>query len=859
MDASFQESVAAGSPWDVECRIRRADGAMRHIWTKGVVQRDAGAQAERMLGIVGDITERRQAEERQAFRIRLAETLRPLFDPVDVQATASRMLGEHLGVDRVVYFEICGDEYVIERDYTAGVPPLAGRYPVASFGPALLALLLDGRTVVESDATTVPERQPGERASFAAIHVRGHVDVPLVKGGRFVAGMAVHVSEPRDWTAKEVALIEDTAERTWSALERVRAEAALKQSEERLAFVRRSSGVGFWYCDLPFDVLQWDDLVKDHFHLPPDATVTIQTFYDRMDPEDREPTRQAIERSIAGRTHYEAFFRTVSPDTGAVKWVRAIGRTFYAANGTPTRFDGVTLDVTGQKQSEASLRESEQRFRVVADAAPVLIWLSGRDKLCYWFNQPWLAFTGRSMDQELGNGWAEGIHPHDHDRCLLTYGAAFDAHTPFSMEYRLRRHDGEYRWLVDNGVPRFGADGAFDGFIGSCLDVTDYKNAEAGLREADRRKDEFLAVLAHELRSPLAPISSGLQVMRMAGVDGTIEQARSMMERQLRQMTRLVDDLLDVSRLTTGKLELRMERLQLRDVIAAALETSKPVIELQGHAISVAVPDEPIFLDGDPVRLAQVVSNLLTNSAKYTHRGGNIRVSVAGDDTTAVVTVADDGIGIPSNMLETVFGMFTQVDRTLEKTTGGLGIGLSLVRGVVEMHGGTIEAFSEGEGKGTEFTVRLPVATSAVGRSEPSSVKGNGVDPGAGRRILIVDDNVDAANTLGELLEMMGNEVRTAYDGESGIDAARAFKADVLLCDIGMPKMNGYDTARMIRAHDWGKNMVLVALTGWGQKEDLQKSGDAGFDHHLVKPVDLDKLVALLAGLQAEPGDDSAD
>jgi CheY-like chemotaxis protein/two-component sensor histidine kinase len=323
-----------------------------------------------------------------------------------------------------------------------------------------------------------------------------------------------------------------------------------------------------------------------------------------------------------------------------------------------------------------------------------------------------------------------------------------------------------------------------------------------------------------------------------------------MMERQLLQMTRLVDDLLDVSRLTTGKLELRMERLQLRDVIAAALETSKPVIEQQGHAISVAVPDESIFLDGDPVRLAQVVSNLLTNSAKYTHRGGHIRVSVSSDDAKAVVTVADNGIGIPPNMLETVFGMFTQVDRTLEKTTGGLGIGLSLVKGVVEMHGGTIEAFSEGEGKGTEFTVRLPVATSAVSQLEPSISEPNGVEPTASRRILIVDDNVDAADTLGELLEMMGNEIRTAYDGESGIEVAKTFNADVVLCDIGMPKMNGYDTARSIRAHEWGKNIVLVALTGWGQKEDLQKSGDAGFDHHLVKPVDLHNLMALLAGLQ---------
>lgn len=858
VDQSFQNSVATGAAWDVECRIRRADGAVRHIWMKGLVRRDAVGQVERMLGIIGDITDRRQAEEGQAFQIRLAETLRPLLNAIDVQAQASRMLGEHLGANRVVYFEIRGDEYVIERDYSAGVRPLAGRYPVAAFGPALLAVLLEGRTVVEADATTQPDRPPGERAAFEAIQVRGHVDVPLVKDGRFVAGMTVHVCQRRDWTRQEVALIEETAERTWAAVERVRAEAAFQLSEERLAFVRRSSGVGFWYCDLPFDVLQWDEIVKDHFHLPPDAAVTIQTFYDRIHPDDREPTRQAIEASIAGRTHYKVDYRTVNPENGAVKWVRAIGRTFYAPDGTPTRFDGVTLDVTDQKQSEAGLKESEQRFRLVADAAPVMIWMSGTDKLYSWFNQPWLTFTGRSMAEELGTGWAEGVHPDDFDRRLQTYTAAFDARIPFSMEYRLRRHDGGYRWLIDNGVPRFRSDSKFDGYIGSCIDVTEYKNAEARLLEADRKKDEFLAILAHELRNPLAPIRTGLQVIRMVCADSTVEQVRSMMERQLLQMTRLVDDLLDVSRVTTGKLVLLKERVQLQQVISAALETSRPVIELQGHVLDVVMPDEPIFVDGDPMRLAQVVSNLLTNSAKYTRRGGHIRVSLKQDGAAAVLAVADDGIGIPKAMLESVFEIFTQVDRTLEKTTGGLGIGLSVVKGLVQMHGGTIHAFSEGEGKGSEFTVRLPVATSPPRESTPRDADATGLDATGHEatrtsRILIVDDNVNAANSLGQLLEMMGNEVLTAYDGESGIKAARAFQPRVVLCDLGMPKMNGYDTARSIRAEKWGKNVLLVALTGYGRDDDLQKSADAGFDHHLVKPVDVDALMALLAGLQPQP------
>jgi len=852
VDADFQQSVATGSPWAVECRIRRADGTVRHIWAKGLVRRDAEGQVERMLGIIGDITDRQQSVERQAFQIRLAETLRPLSAASDVQCEASRLLGEHLGANRVVYFEIRGDEYVIERSYTARVRALSGRYPLAAFGPVLLAALLDGRTVIEADATIEPNRPPSEREAFAGIQVRGHVDVPLVKGGRVVAGMTVQYADRRDWSRQEVTLIEETAERTWAALERVRAEAALHQSEERLVFVRRSSGIGFWYCDLPFDILQWDDLVKDHFHLPHDAAVTIQMFYDLIHPDDREPTRRAIERSITERTHYNADYRTVNPGTGAIKWVRAIGRTFYAADGTPTRFDGVTLDVSDQKQAEASLKESEQRFRLVADAAPVLIWLSGADKRFHWFNKPWLAFTGRSMANEVGDGWTQGIHPDDVDRFHLAYITAFVDRTPFTIEYRLRRHDGEFRWLIDNGVPRFRPDGEFDGYIGSCSDVTEYKNAETELRRADRRKDEFLATLAHELRNPLAPIRSGLQAIKMVGVDGIVEQATSMMERQLLQMTRLVDDLLDVSRLTNGKLELRTERIQLQEVIAAALETSRPVIEQQSIGLTVVLPDEPIFVDGDSIRLAQVVSNLLNNSAKYTHRDGHIRVSVTRDGETAVLAVADNGIGIPTHMLEAVFEMFTQVDRTLEKTSGGLGVGLSLVKGLIQLHGGTIEAFSAGEGRGSELVVRLPIAPSAVRESEQNDAEATRVGPTHIRRILIVDDNKDAAEALGLLLEMMGNEVLTSYDGESGIKVARVFLPSVILCDIGMPKMNGYDTARTIRAEEWGKDTVLVALTGWSQGEDRKRSLEAGFDYHLVKPVDVDALMALLAGIQTQ-------
>jgi PAS domain S-box-containing protein len=813
----------------------------------------ADGEVESVAGTTRDITERQEAEERQKFRIRLADTLRPLSDPIEVQAEASRVLGEHLGANRVVYFEIRGDQYVVERDYIAGVAPLVGRYPVAAFGSKLLAVLLDGRTVVETDATLQPDRSAAERAAFAAIHVRGHVDVPLVKDGRFVAGMTVHFCDQRNWTPQEVALIEETSERTWAAVERARVEAALRQSEERRRLALDAAELGTWQIDLATNTFITDERFRIIFSGTTQAMDYERTFA-AIHPADRERIRQAA--AAAARADdpapYTEEFRVIHPD-GSVRWVFAKGRANYEreSQGRFLSLDGTVTDITARKRAEASLRESEQRFRLVADAAPVLIWLSGTDKMCHWFNRPWLAFTGRSMAQEVDNGWVEGVHPNDLERCRHAIDAAFDARAPFSMEYRLRRHDGEFRWLVNNGVPRYGSAGEFEGFIGSCLDVTDYKNAEAGLRDADRRKDEFLATLAHELRNPLAPIRNGLHVIRLAGASGTVEQARSMMERQLTQLVRLVDDLLDMSRVTSGKLELRRARIQLRAVIDAAVETSRSAIEEAGHKLTLTMPADPIWLDGDLTRLAQVVSNLLNNSAKYMRRGGHVRLTAMCENDMAIVSVQDEGIGIPPAMLEKVFEMFTQVDRALEKTTGGLGIGLSLVKGFVEMHGGTIEARSEGEGRGSEFVVRLPVALSAADKVTPDEAQDSDGSPRR-RRILIADDNVDSTQWMGKLLEMLRNDVRVANDGLQAVELAESFRPDVILLDIGMPNLNGYEAARRIRAHPAGQGTVLIALTGWGQEDDRRKSFEAGFDHHLVKPVEIAVLTKLLDALSVK-------
>ena len=376
-------------------------------------------------------------------------------------------------------------------------------------------------------------------------------------------------------------------------------------------------------------------------------------------------------------------------------------------------------------------------------------------------------------------------------------------------------------------------------------EMAERQAAEAALREADRRKDEFLATLAHELRNPLAPIRTGLQILQLAGEDrAAAERARAMMERQLRHMVRLIDDLLDVSRISRGKIELRRERLDLAAAVGAAVETSRPLLEESGQELTVELPAEPVWMDGDMTRLAQVFANLLNNAAKYTPRGGHVRLSARREGEAAVVEVRDDGLGIPADQLEAVFGMFTQVARPPGQSRGGLGIGLSIVRRLVEMHGGSVVAESAGAGTGSTFTVRLPALAAPP---EPAADPGGGVAAAGGRRVLVADDNEDAAAALAMVLGLMGYEVHTARDGQEAVEAAEAFRPEVILLDIGMPRLDGYEACRRIRGTTWGRGTQVVALTGWGQEEDRRRSREAGFDRHLVKPVEPAVLLELLA------------
>jgi signal transduction histidine kinase/CheY-like chemotaxis protein len=368
--------------------------------------------------------------------------------------------------------------------------------------------------------------------------------------------------------------------------------------------------------------------------------------------------------------------------------------------------------------------------------------------------------------------------------------------------------------------------------------------AEESLREADQRKDEFLATLGHELRNPLAPVLTGLQLLKMAGRDdATAGRAIAVMERQIRHLIRLVDDLLEVSRITTGLIDVRREPLDLAFVIRAAVDTSRPAIETGRHELALDLPAQPVTVSGDPVRLTQVFANILTNAAKYTNPGGRIHVSARRSGGRAVISIRDNGIGIPVERLSAVFDMFTQVDRSNRRLQGGLGIGLTLVRSLVDMHGGRVFAKSDGPGTGSEFVVELPVLPGRAEVGEAGESMAGKVPP---RRILLVDDNLDAAETLGMLLTALGATIAVAHSGHAALAALDTFDPDTVLLDIGMPEMDGYEVARIIRSRPQHADILLIALTGWGQQDDHRRSRAAGFDHHLVKPPNIGKLRELL-------------
>jgi len=499
----------------------------------------------------------------------------------------------------------------------------------------------------------------------------------------------------------------------------------------------------------------------------------------------------------------------------------------------------------------------DPEFCHLLEALPAGAYTCDPDGLITYFNAHALELWGRAprlndpADRFCGSFklFATDGTAIPHDDCWMARALRtereFNGH-----EIVIERPDGERRTVLAHANPIRDAAGNVLGAVNVLVDITDRRHADDAARTADRSKTEFLAILAHELRNPLAPIRNAVQILNREGALAAESQwALSAIERQVRQMARLIDDLVDVARITSNRLELRKEHIDLAAVLRAAIETSGTLLKAGGQEFTVVLRDAPINLDADPVRLAQAVSNILNNAAKYTERGGHISLIAERDGEDAVVTVRDTGVGIPAAVLPHVFEMFTQGEQTRTRTLGGLGIGLTLVKRLVELHGGAVNADSAGQNMGSTFVIRLPAVVDGTPGvlGEPNGSGGASSLPPL--RMLIVDDNRDAADSLAMLLRTAGNDIRTAYDGIEALQVASEFRPEVVLLDIGLPKLDGHEVAQRLRHEAWGRRVCLIAVTGWSDEADRARSRAAGFDHHLVKPLDTAHLAQLLGSV----------
>ena len=854
--------VTGGISRDNGRRVLRA-GAQDYIgkeWTSPQALSRAIENACESWAMARELRQRKEAirlvADRDAFRALFGDATRDLTDEHALKRVASQLLGRYLGASRLIYAELMDDErVVIEPGYVSEVQSIDGVYRLADYGPALLATLRAGDIVHVSDMQLDPGYSAAEKLAYASIQIVSNLAIPILKGGRLAAIVGVHQKTPRVWSSNEKFMVREIAERTWAAVEHVRSEAKLFASRVQLtqvlALMPSFSAVLRGPCHV-FEMANqaFYDLVQ---HGP---EILGLPYADALPEIASQGFPALLDKAFRTGENFEAkgmraFVRRGSENGLTEVFVDFVYLPLREADGQVSGIFLHGVDRTEQVRGEQALRRSQQELQTLANNIPDVLSRFDRHLRFVFINAAGEKATGLRKKDFLGKtnreiGFPEPI-------CQLWEGASravFDTGIEKKIEFEFDGPQG-LRHYASRVVPEFDADGNVEFVLQVTSDVTQRKHFECALSDQDRRKDEFLATLAHELRNPLAPIRTGLQLLKISpkAAEHIDVAARTlpMMERQLGQLVRLIDDLLDVSRISSGKIVLKRERISLQDIAAVALEASQPMIDAAHHVLTTAWPVEPVWLDADPARIAQIFSNLLTNSAKYTPAGGHIRFSAVLRGQSVVISVQDTGMGIPADMLGSVFDMFTQVNRTLDRAQGGLGIGLSLVKTLVAMHDGVVEVTSNGIDQGSTFTVVLPTASSPVSQPQtmlPMPARGTTT---VSHRIMVVDDNVDAAESLVMLLDISGHDARAAFGGQEALEVALTFQPEVVFLDIGLPGMDGYEVARQLLAAPDTASAKLIALTGWGTEQDIQKSKKAGFHAHLTKPVDPEMVEALLA------------
>jgi PAS domain S-box-containing protein len=553
-----------------------------------------------------------------------------------------------------------------------------------------------------------------------------------------------------------------------------------------------------------------------------------------------------VARNVVGQRDYSLRASKTSDDE--------LGVLVDAFNSMLGEIESRTLAL---EQANSAIRQSENLYRGIGESIEYGVWICDAEGRNLYASDSFLRLIGLTQEECSDFRWGERLHPEDRERTISAWKECVRTGHPWYREHRVLGVDGIYHPILAQGVAIRDEKGNITRWAGINLDIARMKRTELALRDADRRKDEFLATLAHELRNPLAPIRNAVRILDLPTADDRQRRwGRDVIQRQVTNMALLLDDLLDVSRITRGQLELKKDFVELHAVVDMAVETARPLIESKQHTLITQLPPEKITLEVDPLRVSQVLGNLLTNAAKYTDPGGEITLKAGFSEGALVISVRDTGIGLSAESIPGLFTMFSQVNSAIDRAEGGLGIGLGLVKGLVTLHGGSVEARSEGLGRGSEFTVYLPPATIVASSKRSSASAGHTVVNVRERgTVLIADDNQDAAESLALLLELAGYQVARAYSGHEALETAVRVRPDAILLDIGMPGLDGYEVARRVRLEAWGQRAVLIAITGWGQADDKRKAQAAGFDEHLTKPVDPMELERMLIRLLADHPD----
>ena len=762
---TVQAAASSGERFQTDFRIvRPREGRMAWLEERGYPVKDPLTGKTRIVSLVMDVTERKkaeialkQSEDRAQFIVRLDDALRTIIDADEVSRTAARVLALQLRCDRALYAEMEPDQdhCTVIGEYSPGLPSAAGTYRLSDDGAEFVASVRANRPYIEHNAKR-EDLTPEERECYTALQIGAWIAAPLIKSGRLVAIFFVHSAQPRNWQAHEVESVVLVASRCWESIERARLTRALLASEERLAFSVEAADLGTFYCPMPLGLIIWNAKCKEHFWLPADAQVDFDLFYSIIHKEDRDRTRLAVERAVFNHEPYDIEYRTVAPD-GRIRWVRAKGRAYFDATGAPTRFDGITLDVTALKTIE------QRRENMLA---------------------------------------AE-------------------------------------------------------------------RAARAEAERVIRMKDEFLATLSHELRTPLNAILGWSQILTRNPLESDdARQGLQAIERNTRAQAQMIEDLLDMSRISAGKVRLDVHRLVLADVVSQAIQSVRPSAEVKGVRLIAVIDPDAGPVAGDASRLQQVVWNLLTNAIKFTPRGGQVQVVLERVNSHLELNVTDTGEGIEPEFLPHLFERFRQADASTTRHYRGLGLGLSIVKHLVELHGGSVRVKSPGKGKGSTFILTLPLAptTDALGNDEREERQHPRVAQGEpilyqppnldGIRVLVVDDDSDARDVIARILRDSSASVITASSAAEALELVRKSNPALLISDIGMPGEDGYDLIRKVRAlpADGRGRVPAVALTAFARSEDRQRALLAGYQLHVAKPVEPGELLTVCASLVGRIG-----